>query len=96
MKITFDFLEEQGFEGVCDYCRFLIKNANYPLDDKIEVYRGDMLCLTVTDIYAASKLTVKESPTPHFDEYKEMSVKAKAALSLNRRNKPYTSGRTFV
>ena len=56
MKITFDWLEEHGYESVTDYCRELMKDPGPWLGDKIEVYRGNMLCLTVTDIKAAAKL----------------------------------------
>jgi hypothetical protein len=57
MKITFDWLEEHEFASVTDYCRALVKqDPGSLLGDKIEVYRGDMLCLTVTDINVAAGL----------------------------------------
>lgn len=54
MKITFDWLEEHDYPSVTDYCRDLVKTRDFP--ETLEVYRGDMLCLTVTDIKAAAKL----------------------------------------
>jgi len=51
MKITFKDIGEEY--SVCDYCRDLIKTGGYP--NTLEVYRGDMLCLTV-DVQKASKL----------------------------------------
>lgn len=56
MKITFNELEDRGFDSVTDYCRELMKDPGPWLGDKIEVYRGEMLCLTVTDIPAAARL----------------------------------------
>lgn len=59
IKTTFDGLEEMGFESVTDFCRALIKEPGpYEVspETKIEVYRGDMLCLTVNDIRKAAKL----------------------------------------
>lgn len=55
-KITFDELEEMGYPSVTDWCRALVSHNNITEEDTIEVYRGDMLCLTVTDIKAASGL----------------------------------------
>lgn len=54
INITFDWLKHHGYESVTDYCRDLVKTGDY--NKKIAVWRGDMLCLTVTDVYAASKL----------------------------------------
>lgn len=54
MKITFDYLEKNGFASVTDLCRKLVKDGS-PFET-IEVYRGDMLCLTVTDVEKASRL----------------------------------------
>lgn len=60
MKITFDWLEEHDFASVTDYCRALVRfHKNDPefLKNKtVEVYRGEMLCLTVKDINAAARL----------------------------------------
>lgn len=57
MKITFKDLEDKNCESVTDYCRLLIsENKEDYSNQTIEVYRGDMLCLTVTDIIAASKI----------------------------------------
>lgn len=59
MKITFDDLERWGYDSVTDYCRHLVEYApesGQDLKDKIEVYRGDMLCLTVQSIEEGAKL----------------------------------------
>lgn len=57
IKITFDLLEAEGCESVTDYCRKIIEEDEWDYTDStIEVYRGDMLCLTVTDIHEAAKL----------------------------------------
>jgi hypothetical protein len=59
LKITFAQLEKMGFESVTDYCRALMKEPDpygvFP-ETKIEVYRGDMLCLTVSSVeYGATQ-----------------------------------------
>ncbi len=56
LKITWDELETLGCPSVTDYCRVLVKDKKTPLPDRIEVYRRDMLCLTVNDVKAASEL----------------------------------------
>lgn len=55
LKITFYELEKMKHESVTDYCRALM---NEGLDPKtsIEVYREDMLCLTVKSIEEGSKI----------------------------------------
>lgn len=53
MKITFDDLERWGYASVTDYCRDLVTYApesGQDLKEQIEVYRGEMLCLTVSSI----------------------------------------------
>lgn len=43
---TFDFLKENNYPSVTDYCRFLMKlNPERYQDMPVEVYRGEMLCL---------------------------------------------------
>ncbi len=55
MKITFKDLEDMDFKSVTDYCRFLISEGREDLEQTIEVYRGKMLCLTVSSVkYGAS------------------------------------------
>lgn len=56
IEITFKDLEEQGYESVTDFCRYLISTGGKFENTKIHVYRGDMLCLIVNDIEKASKL----------------------------------------
>ena len=53
MRIDFKYLEDNSYASVTDYCRVLVKNKNY--DKTLEVYRGEMLCLTV-DVEKAAKL----------------------------------------
>lgn len=55
VKTTWDELEELGYASVTDYCRFLVKQGK-KLPDRIEVYRGDMLCITVPDVAEAAKI----------------------------------------
>lgn len=57
MKITFKDLEDSNCPSVTDYCRLLLsENLRDYTGEIIEVYRGEMLCLTITDITAAATL----------------------------------------
>lgn len=55
MKI--DFKDMNGFDAA-RYCRKIMKEEGYP--KTLEIYRGDMLCLTV-DVEKASKLKLVEN-----------------------------------
>lgn len=54
IKITFDELEKGKWPSVTDYCRYLVSINSAA--ETVEVYRGDMLCLIVTDIKKAATL----------------------------------------
>ena len=69
-KVTWKDLEESGYASVTDYCRYLIKNHPEDLPSRIEIYRGEMLCMTVTDVTLAAKL---EPATYGFQKYVEGS-----------------------
>mgnify|MGYP001599471946 CR=1 FL=1 len=56
IEITFQFLEEEGYESVNDFCRYLVSTGGDFEGSKLHVYRGDMLCLIVSDIPAAAKI----------------------------------------
>lgn len=66
MKITFDWLEEHKYPSVTDLCRELVREGD--ADGIIEVYRNDMLCLTVTDIKAAATIMSKDGRWSKFDK----------------------------
>lgn len=55
IKTDWDELEKLGYVSVTDYCRHLVKQGD-KLPDRIEVYRGEMLCITVTDVAVAATL----------------------------------------
>lgn len=81
LKTTWDELKEKGFPSVTDYCRFLIKQGT-ELPNRIEVYRGDMLCMTVTDVSEVAKL---EPNGVDFVKYTEGSgLKARRSLAKPR------------
>lgn len=68
MKITFKDLEEASCGSVTDYCRLLVsENKKDYSDEKILVYRDEMLCLTVNDIYLAATLQPTGSGWTKFD-----------------------------
>lgn len=82
VKITFDDLERWGYPSVTDYCRHLVAYApesGQDLKDKIEIYRGDMLCLTVTDIVEAAKIMPTDRGFKKYDPTKR-GARRKASL----------------
>lgn len=66
MKITFDFLENNKYSSVTDYCRDLIKQSEFP--ETLEVYRGEMLCLRV-DVVNAAKIMPKNGRWVKYDKH---------------------------
>lgn len=100
--ITFDDLSTMKHESVTDYCRALMKeNEDKYKKEAVEVYRDQMLCLTVNSVEEGAKLDVKENAKvgPYFTKYKELGVmpeELKARLSLKRRAKGSRADRTEV
>lgn len=89
LKITWDELETMGYASVTDYCRYLVseyelyqmgggpgKLKEVRLPDRIEIYRGEMLCMTVTDVVEAAKL---EPADGGFVKYRPPQVKRRNA-----------------
>jgi len=70
LKTTWDELEAEGYPSVTDYCRVLVKDKA-KLPDRIEIYRGDMLCMTVTDVTEAAQLE------PHGTVFRKFQEKKK-------------------
>lgn len=56
IKISFKDLEDSNCQSVTDYCRLLVSENFVDLDQTLEVYRGDMLCLIVNNIKQAAEL----------------------------------------
>lgn len=58
--------EPKNHSSVLDYCRKLVKEGNAQRT-KLEVYRGDILCLTVKSVIKGARLDIieneKKSPT---------------------------------
>lgn len=54
-KITFEDLEKAGYASVTDYCRYLVKKEK-DIPDRIEIYRGEMLCLSVNNVSLAATI----------------------------------------
>src|SRR6185436_17052378 len=55
-KFEWKDLEEAGYASVTDYCRYLVANHPTDLPNRLEIYRGEMLCMTVTDVTIAATL----------------------------------------
>lgn len=56
IDITFDFLRKEGYTGVTDFCRYLISTGDIFENVQVHVYREEMLCLIVNDVYKAATL----------------------------------------
>lgn len=71
MKI--DFKDMDGF-NVPRYCRKIMKQPDFP--EMLEIYREDMLCLTV-DVEMASKLRMVENEKtgPKYIKYRDTIYK---------------------
>jgi hypothetical protein len=69
MKITF---EDMNNLNVPKYCRKIMKEDNYP--KTLEIYRGEMLCLTV-DVEGMSglRLVENEKEGPVYRKYRPSS-----------------------
>lgn len=85
MKVTFNWLEENDYDSVTDYCRDLVRfhknDPDYLKNETIEVYRGDMLCLTVSDIEKAATLQPVSCRWQKYDRRREEgSVEAQGAI----------------
>jgi hypothetical protein len=58
LKTTWQELEDAGYASVTDYCRFLVKQKR-KLPDRIEIYRDEVMCMTVTNVKEAAKFEPK-------------------------------------
>lgn len=76
-------LDIKEVPNVCKYCRQIMKKPDYP--KTLELYRGDMLCLTV-DVEAMSKLRLVENDRslPHYEKYYESQ--ARSLLKMKQRD----------
>lgn len=71
MKITI----EEVYINIPKHCRKLMKTEDYPKE--LEIYRGEMLCLTVDVEKAAELLLVEnEEDSPHYRKYYPSEIKA--------------------
>lgn len=67
--ITFDWLKENKYVGVTDYCRYLVAENKF-LDCHIHVYRADVLCLIVNDIKKAATIMAADGEWRKYDKTK--------------------------
>lgn len=76
IKVTFKELEDMKFASVTDYCRMLMEEG-YEANTIVEVYRGDMLCLTVSSIKEGAKLEPADVGfrNHRLDKYKKVDQK---------------------
>lgn len=70
IKVNFKDLSKHTNTPVFAYCRKLIKEGVSP-ETELEVYRGEMLCLTIRGIGIGAGLTVKEEPKLRWGKYRE-------------------------
>lgn len=88
-------LEITEIPDICRYCRKIMKQPDYP--KTLELYRGDMLCMTV-DVEGASKLVLVENAKegPVHRKYAPMAEEKKQALRLKQARKTEASDRGCV
>jgi hypothetical protein len=70
IKITFEDLEKGCFPSVTDYCRKIVDDGAAVDNYIIEVYRGEMLCLTVNDIRKAATIMPSNGKWIKYDKTK--------------------------
>lgn len=58
LKLTFEEINQLGFEELTDYCRSLMEAGCYSPSTRVELYRGDTLCLVAKRIDEAAKVKV--------------------------------------
>lgn len=81
LKTTWKELEDLGYTSVTDYCRMLIAEKK-PIPDRIEIYRGEMLCMTVTSVTEAAKI---EPSSKGWRKYRPTrSSKGRGFVNINR------------
>lgn len=71
VKTTWDEMESLGCEYAGAYCRLLMKQSVLFADARLEVYRGDMLCMTFSTIAENAKLR----PNPAKQRYERWKPK---------------------
>jgi hypothetical protein len=76
MKIDFKDMKNMN---VPQYCRQLTDGENFP--DILEIYRGDMLCLTV-DVLGASQLKLVENDKvgPRYEKFSSIDFRKRGQL----------------
>lgn len=56
INITFDWLNENNYPSVTDFCRYLVSTGGKFDGVKINIYRREMLCYIVNNIEEAAKV----------------------------------------
>lgn len=74
LKMDWKDLEKMGYDSVTDYCRYLVEADPENLPGRIEMYRGEMLCLSVFDVKEASELEPRGRGG--FQKYRQKGRKA--------------------
>lgn len=82
VRLTFEDLETMSYPSVTDYCRYLEEHLDiYASVTTVEVYRGEMLCLTVKDIKKAATLQPVNCRWMKYDKRRNKgSVEARTAI----------------
>lgn len=85
IEITFDALKNWCYPSVTDYCRMLVEDGVDYTGWKIHVYRGEVLCLIVNNIYDAAKLMPTSDGFSKYKPFPNRGYKAEVSsvVSLN-------------
>lgn len=82
MKVQLDDIPKNTDTPILTYCRHLM-NKGFDPSTKLEVYRGDILAITVSSIKFGSNITVKENKDvgPHFIPYSPFKMPVEGTTS---------------
>ena len=75
ITVDFQYLENNNYPSVTDYCRFLTAQDDEDWSDcVIHVSREGRVCLIVNDIYEASKMMPKDCRWIKYDKTRRKGV----------------------
>lgn len=81
IETTFTALEKDNYASVTDFCRYLVSTGGKFEGIKIHVYREEMLCLIVNDIYKAAEMQSSDSGWTKYDKRRlKASVEPRTAF----------------
>lgn len=83
IKTNWKWLEDNGYPSVTDFCRYAVGSGVYPLNTSVEVYRGEMLCLTVSSLEYGAKYMPTGIGFEKYDKTKRRRLPQAPLVRLN-------------